>query len=275
MTPASSPSIRHYFVDEAGDLNLFNKKGRVLLGTPGVSNFFMVGVALLPDPVSAHQKLEALRAALLADPYFKGVSSFKPEAKKTALAFHAKDDLPEVRREVFKLLLQFGAQVQVVIRRKSVLVQEGRTLFRYGQKLRPQAVYDDLIARVFHNMLHQADQNLIVFARRGVAPRIAALAQAINHAKQLFVMHGGELHDKPTEVWSGFSSQFAGLQVVDYYLWALQRLYETGEDRFFDLLARDYRLIIDMDDTRQQSQGTWYGEANPLTLDKIKQPPTD
>ena len=50
----------YYFVDEAGDLTLFNKKGRVLLGQEEVSDLFMVGVTHLPDPVEAHRKLEKL-----------------------------------------------------------------------------------------------------------------------------------------------------------------------------------------------------------------------
>ena len=128
---AKTPSlVNHYFVDEAGDLNLFDKKGRVLLGTPGVSNFFMVGVARIPDPEQARTRLEVLRAELMADPYFKGVPSFQPGEKKTALMFHAKDDLPEVRREVFKVLPEIGAKVQAAIRRKDVLVREAQALFR-------------------------------------------------------------------------------------------------------------------------------------------------
>ncbi len=99
----------YYFVDEAGDLTLFNKKGQELLGQEGVSNFFMVGLAHLPDPTEAHRQLEALRQELLADPYFKGVPSMQPESKKTALAFHANKDVSEVRREVFKLLPKFDA----------------------------------------------------------------------------------------------------------------------------------------------------------------------
>ncbi len=103
------PHTAHYFVDEAGDLNLFDKKGRVLLGKLGVSNYFMVGVASLPDLDLARAELEGLRAALLADPYFKGVPSMQPQANKTAIAFHAKDDLPEVRREVMQVLPRLGA----------------------------------------------------------------------------------------------------------------------------------------------------------------------
>lgn len=86
---SKSELIHYYFVDEAGDLTLFNKRGQVLLGKEGVSNFFMVGVAHLANPAEASRQLEELRQKLLTDPYFRGVPSFRPEAKKTALAFHA------------------------------------------------------------------------------------------------------------------------------------------------------------------------------------------
>jgi len=52
-------------VDEAGDLNLFDKKRRVLIGTPGVSKFFIVVVAFLPDIALVQETLEKLRADLL------------------------------------------------------------------------------------------------------------------------------------------------------------------------------------------------------------------
>jgi hypothetical protein len=90
----------HFFVDESGDLTLFDKHGRILVGQENVSQLFMVGVAHIPNPGQVHETLEALRAELLADPYFAGVPSMMPKEKKTAICFHAKDDLPEVRREV-------------------------------------------------------------------------------------------------------------------------------------------------------------------------------
>jgi hypothetical protein len=263
-------TIHHYFVDEAGDLNLFDKKGRVLLGTPGVSRFFLAGVAQIPDPELARTILGTLRQRLLADLYFKGVPSFQPEQKKTALLFHAKDDLPEVRREVFKVLPQIGVKVQVAIRRKDVLVREAQTLFRYGKKLHAQDVYDGLVMRLFRNLLHKADENHIVFARRGKAARKDALEQAILKAKRNFAVRWGKFHDKPTTIESGFPSEHAGLQVVDYYLWALQRLYEVGEERFFASVAQDFCLIMDIDDTRRKPYGEWYSGSNPLTLEKIQ-----
>ena len=100
------PAIRKYFVDEAGDATLFSEKGKVIIGSPGCSRYFILGVLDVPDPEALNTDLEALRAQLLVDPYFKKVPSMQPVEKKTLLAFHAKDDVPEVRREVFNLLLR-------------------------------------------------------------------------------------------------------------------------------------------------------------------------
>ena len=68
---------KHFFVDEAGDLTLFDKKGRSMLGKEGVSRCFMVGFIELPDPGEADDELEDLRRYLLRDPYFGGVPSFR------------------------------------------------------------------------------------------------------------------------------------------------------------------------------------------------------
>jgi hypothetical protein len=62
---------------------------------------------------------------------------------------------------------------------------------------------------------------------------------------------------------------FQGLQVIDYFLWALQRLYERGEDRYFNYLRSSYKLVMDFDDKRTgKSYGTWYGEGE-LTKESI------
>ncbi|MBI5051941.1 MAG: DUF3800 domain-containing protein [Chloroflexi bacterium] len=184
------------------------------------------------------------------------------------IAFHAKNDLPEVRREVFKVLPALGAKILVAIRRKDVLAREAQAIFRYGRKLKANDIYDDLVMRLFRNLLHTADENRIVFARRGKQARKEALTNAIDKAKRNFAARHGEFFDVPTQIHSAYPSEHIGLQVVDYYLWALQRLYESGEDRFFDLLAKDYRLIMDLDDTRYKAYGEWYNDINPLTLKK-------
>ena len=92
------PSSRHYFVDEGGDSTLFSRTGKVLVGTEGCSRFFILGLLEVLDPAALKIRFDTLRAQLMGDSYFKGVPSILPNARKTALAFHAKDGLSEVRK---------------------------------------------------------------------------------------------------------------------------------------------------------------------------------
>lgn len=261
---------KFYFVDEAGDTTLFNARGVDIVGSTGVSSTFMVGVADIPDPALVQRSLADLRQALLADPYFKGVPSMLPDAGKTALFFHAKDDLPEVRREVFKLLPRLGVKVQVVIRRKADLVPEARMLQSIGAKLRPSDIYDDLVKRLFKNLLHRGESHEICFARRGKTDRQQALNAAITRARENFQRTWKADIQLPVAIRSSVPSKEPGLQVVDYYLWALQRLMERSEDRYFAAVADQFSLIMDLDDKRAKPYGRWYTARDPLTLEKKK-----
>lgn len=274
-------NIRYYYVDEAGDLNLFNKKGKIIVGEEGTSNVFMLGLLYLPDPLKAKEKLEELRNQLLADPRFKDIPSMQPASKKTALFFHAKNDHRLVRQEVFNLLPQLKATVLVAIRRKLELAQKNKVRdFKLGEKklvvcqtptkLSNNDIYDDLVTRLFQNMLHKADENRIIFARLGKSERREALADAIKKAKKDFNKKWEKGYDRPTNIDVKKPSEEIGLQIIDYYLWALQRLYERNDDSFFRLLADNYSLIIDLDDKRNKQYGEYYKDSNPLTLQKLK-----
>jgi hypothetical protein len=97
--------IRHYFVDEAGDGNIFNHRKELVVGQEGCSAFFILGLLDVVEPEQLENDVSRLRAELLADPYLSKVPSMQPGQRKTAFAFHAKDDCPEVRREVFRMLV--------------------------------------------------------------------------------------------------------------------------------------------------------------------------
>ena len=56
---------------------------------------------------------------------------------------------------------------------------------------------------------------------------------------------------------------------MDYFLWALQRLYERGEDRYLKYLWRHVRLVVDADDRRKRGYGVYYGQTTPLNADAL------
>ncbi len=122
----SGEQIVHYCIDEAGDSSLWNRRGKLLVGTQGCSRFFMMGLVRVADQELLDREMNELRQSLLADPYFKNVPSMQPAAGKTALHFHAKDDPPEVRREVFRLLLKHDITFDAVVRDKLVAARISR-----------------------------------------------------------------------------------------------------------------------------------------------------
>ncbi len=260
----------HHFIDEAGDLSLFNKRKQVVLGTEGVSNYFMVGAAFVAEPEALDQKLSLLRREILQDPLLNRIPSLDLARRKTAVAFHAKDDAPEVRYKVFSALAEMDIQVFVAIRAKPTLIQDGRLLFRRGNRLSENEIYDDLVSRLLRNRLHLADSNTIVIARRGTRDRKEALTTAIERAQENFVSKWGSRNFGDCEVTTAYPHESGGLQATDYFLWALQRLFERREDRYFAPLSAHYRIIMDLDDTRRKAYGEWYSDSNPLSLKKIK-----
>lgn len=260
---------RHFFVDEAGDLSLFGRRGKPLVGVDGVSKCFMVGQAEIGDPLQVTNQLEALRREILADSYLLGIPSLQPEERKTALFFHAKDDCPEVRMRAFQLLRQLDVKVQVGIRRKSALRELSQQVHAGRFKLDVNQVYDDIVKTLFKGCLHKAAAVRICFARRGKSDRQRALEGAIERARQNFARDTGIRSTAAVDVQSAYPHEVAGLQVIDYFLWALQRMLERGEDRFFNYLRDRFRRIMDFDDKRKRTRyGRWYSDSDPLTIEK-------
>jgi len=218
--------------------------------------------------------LEKLRSTLLADVYFKDVPSMQREARKTAVAFHAKDDLPEVRREVLTLLknspgLRFFAVVTDKMRVLEYVRQ--RNMRDSSYRYHPNEVYDYLVRRLFRDRLHKADVYNIYFAKRGKADRTESLVKAVERARERFYEKWGIVSNAAVRISVGTPEQYAGLQAVDYFLWALQRLYERGEDRYLVYLWDAVKLIHDIDDTRRHKYGEYYNKSNPLTAESVKE----
>lgn len=258
------------FVDESGDLTMFDKKGRSMLGKEGVSPVFMVGLAIIPKPESIRKSLHDLRRSLLADPYYKGIPSFKPDANKTAVGFHAKDDIPEVREKVFRLLSEIDTQIIIAVRRKINLIAEAKYQFEINEKkISEFEQYDNLVTCIFHGVLHRAEKHEIVFSVRRSKDRNTAFLRALEKARENFETRTHIAVNSLINIKIEEPRNDACLQVIDYHLWALYRYIVNREERYFDLLRDNYKLIMDLDDTRQFAHGAKYRKSNPLTIQKM------
>lgn len=262
MPDASMPTC-HYYVDEAGDTTLFNARGRAIIGTEGCSRYFILGLLRVENPVLLDSKLSDLRENLLKDPYFRDVPSMSLSRQKTAQAFHAKDDIPEVRREVFALLnAHQGLSFAAVVRDKHAVLREVETYRnkRYTQN----TLYDQLVPCLFKGRLHKESEYQITFATRGKSDRTQALRSALTTAQERFEKQWQISSTASTEVLAVPSKQSPCLQAADYFLWSLQRCYERREDRYLVYLWDHISVIHDIDDTRERNYGKYYKGKNRI-----------
>jgi hypothetical protein len=268
-TSAGDQETVYYFVDEAGTPTLFGKRREMIVGNEGCSKYFVLGKAAVNDPVQVSQALETLRRELLADPYFKNVPSMQPSQGKTAIGFHAKNDRPEVRYEVFKFLRRQAVSFYAVVRNKNQVVSEvlerNRDDNRYWYN--ENELYDGLVAKLFDGRFYMADRFEVSFAKRGNKSRTEALNAAIDNAKRTFESRFGFAAGATVQIAPSTPKETVCLQVVDYYLWALQRFYEQGENQYLEVIWPQTKLVHDLDDRRENSFGVCYSPARPLTLE--------
>jgi hypothetical protein len=196
----------------------------------------------------------------------------QPEARKTALFFHAKDDIPEVRHRVFSLLI--GQDIRFLAEVKSMAnvleYVRGRNQIDTTYRYHPNELYDHMVRRLLRNKLHTEECYRIVFARRGQSDRAKALREAIDAARQRFTAKYGLDVEPKIETHSGRPEEHGGLQAVDYFLWALQRLYERGEERYLAFLWPKVSLVHDIDDTTNSRYGEYYTRKKPLIAASIE-----
>lgn len=98
-------------------------------------------------------------------------------------------------------------------------------------------------------------RNNIIFSRRGKSNRTHSLRQAIEFAPDLLQNQSNLPRNLLTDVSlngaAATPKKHAGLQTVDYFIWALQILYERSGERHLAYLWQAFRLVHDIDDTRK------------------------
>lgn len=247
-----------FFVDEAGDPTFYDRRGNYIVGQEGCSPILLLGFIETSDPKPIRVALLELQREIVNDPYFQGV----PSIEKTALAFHAKDDLPEVRLLVYRLLATLDFKAQFIVARKIERV------FRNSFAANELKFYDHLVTQLFKNCLHQEQDNWVYFAKRGSRNRQAPLEAAIHESVQSVDEAGKTQINTNITVQSQTPLGEPCLSVTDYMNWAVYRAFTRGEMRYYRAMVEKVSLLVDLYDSERYPQN-WYNEQNPFDIQKI------
>lgn len=252
-------SNNYFFVDESGDTTFYNKKGEWIVGKEnGAPKILLMGFIRTTEPEYLRKKLNELSSKVINDSYLRDI----PSMNKTKIAFHAKDDCPEVRYNVFKMLKDLPFTCNIVFARKTQHVFEkfdGNT----------QKLYDSLITSLFKNVLHLSNNNYIYIATRGSRKRQEPLEQAIQVSlkytenrlnKKIDLTHQKVIPQTP--------SGEVCLQIIDYCNWAMQRAILHNDMRYYNFFKEKFGLIVDIYDYKTGWKN-FYNKRNPFDIKKI------
>lgn len=248
----------YFFVDESGDPTFYDRRGNLIVGREGCSPILLLGLIETQNPEPIRQGLLQLQQAITNDPYFRDV----PSMEKTRIAFHAKDDLPEVRFQVYKLLSTFEFKAQFVVARK--IEQVFRNNFRASER----QFYDHLVSTLFKNVMHRYQDNYVYVAKRGSRDRQSPLSLAIENGMRKFETTWN------TKITTNMHFQVqtpAGepcLSLVDYMNWAVYRAFTRGEMRYYAAIEEKVSLLVDLYD-KDKYPNNWYSRKNSFDIKKI------
>ncbi|GAB5513200.1 DUF3800 domain-containing protein [Rhodopirellula baltica] len=265
--PSPNRSVLRYFIDEAGDTTLFGRRSKkIVVGNGSASKYFMLGKLRVDDAPALRAALLNLRSELLSDPSLRRVESMKPERGKTSVMFHAKNDCPEVRREVFRLLFKHDIHFYAVIRNKhdlaNFVLQTNKSDPDY--KFSEREVYATLTRELFSRFRQPCDHQHVIFASRDSWTRNEALRESLKEADARFQQKFGFANRHTTECEAMGSREDPCLQACDYLMWALQRYYERDESRYIEMMWDKVGEIVDLDLEYGNRRGKSYGPKTPL-----------
>lgn len=263
----------HRFIDEAGDTTFFGKGKESIIGKNGVSMSFALGMVKVNEDLhDLRQRIEQKAIAIQDNPYYANVPSVRKRIQSHGrFYFHAKDDIPEIRKEFYDFLLGVDFSLQAVIGRKIV------SLFINKHNSDENAFYADLLSHLLKDKLNN-NRLVLNVAQRGSSTGALNLRVALGKAK-LRALRSPKHSQKPMGVKVSFNVQPFDrdpiLSLADYSLWSVQRVFERGELRFYEYLMSKISLVVDLYDYKDESKPQWYNyytnDRNPLTKEnKIK-----
>lgn len=273
--PAPEPlPVVHRFIDEVGDTAFYGKGGGklIILGQEGVSLVFGMSIVKFERPLAEiRSEIVALQKQVEADPLLNTIPSVVKRVAKGGFFFHACKDSDDVRTVFLHYLRDLKCEAEIVIARKI------HSLFVNKHHGKDDEFYADVLSHLIKRRLKQPRRMVLNIAQRGSSTRAKVLDEALAKATGRAGKRWGS-DDLKGEVVFNVQTPLREplLAVPDYLGWAVQRIFEKGQTRYYDYLREKIRLVVDLYDSEKypNNQNYYDHHRNPLTAQNKIGPPS-
>jgi hypothetical protein len=265
------------FLDEAGDTAFYGKGKKNIIGSNGVSNCFIIGMVKFNEPIhEIREKVIELQKQIATDPFFAEIFSINKKKNNYGFYFHGTDDIPEVRKLFYDYIKTLNCSFEAVVGRKDIERYETK------HKGKEEYFYADMLSHLLKHKIQLQDNLVLHISERGKSTKNINLEYALEKAKERFVKsknlnsinEGNYIFLRRKDVKTNISFNVSNpvteplLNIADYFCWAVQRVLERGETRYYNFLKEKISLVVDVyDDEKYEGKKNYYGPENPLTAE--------
>lgn len=253
----------HRFLDEAGDTTFFGKGKTPIIGFNGVSKSFAIGMVRFNEPLDEiREKIIAFQNKIATHPLYKDIPSVKKRVENGGFYFHAKDDLPELRKDFFDLINTFDCSIQIIVAKKNV------TRFVHKHNAKDAEFYADILSHLIKDKFKKYNRLVLNIAKRDSSTKTKNLISALEKAKGRFDKNPRNKDIKMADILFNVVpfTQEPLLAVSDYLCWTVQRVFEKGETRYYDYMISKISIVVDLYDNQNYKKGgNYYTLKKPLT----------
>lgn len=252
----------HRFLDEAGDTTFYGKGKTPIIGSDGVSKCFILGMLKIKEPLhDVRQKVVELQNAIVNDPWFNEVPSIAKKKSKMGYYLHAKDDVPEVRKMAFELINSINCSFEAMVARKIYALYERKHNGKEAE------FYADMLAHLLKNKFNKYDNLVLNIAHRSRCTTHANLQKGLEKSLERSIKKNPSKQNSCKVVFNVQSPTTEPLlNISDYFCWAIQRVFERGEMRYYDFIADKISVVLDLYDVENFDKGgNYYGKKKKLT----------
>jgi len=254
----------HKFIDESGDPVFYNSKGIYTVGTSGVSKSYGIGLLTMEEDCDKVRKRIIKFQEEISNSIFLDHRIEKRISSRSGFFFHCSDDTAEIRRYFFNYIRTLNCSFKMIVARKiQNYYDDSSHNFQDESNF-----YSVLLSHLLKGNLQQIQTINLNISERGRTTNNKNIDKAIQNAINL-IKTKPNLRT-PVNTVIKYRVQKASLEpllsIVDYFCWAVQRVFEKGEIEYFDMVRDKVYLVYDIYDTKNYSQSkNYYTLKNPLT----------